>query len=88
MWRQTVQLIFILCAVVFLGPWPAAARAQSAQPIATVDSQSVPITWIDADTGHRITRLTNEPGSRSLYFNQNAFLPDGKQMIYLTNTNI
>src|ERR1700733_12565218 len=45
------------------------ARAQTAatQPA----PENVPTTWIDADTGHRITRLTTEPGSDSFYFNYN-----------------
>ena len=34
--------------------------------------QEPPHTWIDPDTGHRIVRLTDEPGSASLYFNQNT----------------
>ena len=32
-----------------------------------------PLSWIDADTGHRVVRLTKEPGSASLYFNQNRY---------------
>lgn len=38
--------------------------------------------WVDPDTGHRISRLTKEPGSRRLYFNLNCFSPDGKYMVY------
>jgi oligogalacturonide lyase len=41
-----------------------------------------PSTWVDKDTGHRIWRLTPEPGSSALYFNINAFTPDGKWMVY------
>lgn len=41
-----------------------------------------PATWVDKDTGHRIWRLTPEPGSSALYFNFNAFTPDGKSMVY------
>lgn len=41
-----------------------------------------PRTWVDKDTGHRIWRLSNEPNSGGLYFNINAFTPDGKQMVY------
>ena len=37
--------------------------------------------WIDQATGHRIIRLSNEPGSASLYFHQNAYTPDGQKMI-------
>jgi oligogalacturonide lyase len=45
-------------------------------------SQSVPTSWVDKDTGHRIIRLTDEPGSSGFYFNVNAYTPDGKEMVY------
>jgi oligogalacturonide lyase len=41
-----------------------------------------PKTWVDKDTGHRMWRLTNEPGSSGFYFNVNAYTPDLKTMIY------
>ncbi|MGA2650516.1 MAG: oligogalacturonate lyase family protein [Terracidiphilus sp.] len=44
--------------------------------------QELPVAWVDKDTGHRVIRLTNEPGSSGFYFNVNAFTPDGKQMVY------
>src|SRR5438105_7290183 len=47
-----------------------------------------PRTWIDADTGHRIVRLTGEPGSASLYFNQNGYTADGLKMVYTTPAGI
>src|SRR5258708_16422905 len=47
-----------------------------------------PRTWIDPDTGHRIVRLTNEPGSASLYFNQNGNTAEGKSMVYTTPDGI
>src|SRR5437660_12090718 len=56
-----------------------AAVAYAAEP---------PRTWIDPDTGHRIVRLTNEPGSASLYFNQNGYTADGKKMVYTTPAGI
>jgi oligogalacturonide lyase len=40
--------------------------------------------WIDAATGHRVVRLSNEPGSLSLYFHQNAYTPQGDKMIIYT----
>lgn len=55
------------------------AVALRAQPAA-----EPPRTWIDPDTGHRIVRLTDEPGSASLYFNQNGYTADGKKMVYTT----
>lgn len=44
--------------------------------------------WIDPDTGHRIVRLSREPGSESFYFNINAFTPDGKLMAFTTTNGI
>jgi len=41
-----------------------------------------PKTWVDKDTGHRVWRLTDEPGSSGFYFNVNAYTPDLKTMVY------
>ena len=45
-------------------------------------AQELPSSWVDKDTGHRVIRLTNEPGSSGFYFNVNAYTPDSKQMVY------
>ncbi|MEO8061271.1 MAG: oligogalacturonate lyase family protein [Pseudomonadota bacterium] len=37
-----------------------------------------PTDWVDPATGHRIIRLSTEPGTRSLYFHQNSVTPDGR----------
>ncbi len=47
-----------------------------------------PRSWVDPGTGHRVFRLTDEPGSASLYFNQNGYTPDGKKLIYTTPNGI
>lgn len=47
-----------------------------------------PVEWIDKDTGHLVRRLTDEPGSASLYFNQNGYLPDGRRLVYTTPKGI
>src|SRR5450755_3966987 len=44
----------------------------------------LPTEWIDADTGHRVIRLSREDGTQSLYFNQNAYTADGKNLIVTT----
>src|SRR3954447_4942218 len=44
----------------------------------------LPAEWIDASTGHRVIRLSKEDGTQSLYFNQNAYTPDGKRLIVTT----
>ncbi len=39
--------------------------------------------WVDADTGHRIVRLSRIPGtSQSFYFHQNAFTAEGDKMVF------
>src|SRR4249920_436729 len=55
---------------------------------AAVFAAEPPKTWIDPDTGHRVVRLTDEPGSASLYFNQNGYTADGKKLIYTTPIGI
>ncbi len=47
-----------------------------------------PSTWIDPDTGHRVVRLTSEPGSASVYFNQNGYTASRKRMVYTTPDGI
>ena len=44
--------------------------------------------WIDPDTGHRVVRLSDEPGSASLYFHQNAYTPDGEKLIITTPSGL
>ena len=53
--------------------------AQGAEP---------PKSWIDPATGHRVVRLTDEPNSASLYFNQNGYTADGRKMVYTTPDGI
>lgn len=48
------------------------ASAQQSEP---------PREWIDPDTGHRVVRLSIEPGTASLYFHQNPYTPDGKKLL-------
>ncbi|MBX3426627.1 MAG: PD40 domain-containing protein [Pirellulales bacterium] len=43
-----------------------------------------PREWIDPQTGHRIVRLSDEPGSQSLYFHQYPFSADGRKMVFTT----
>ena len=56
--------------------------------LAAAAQQEVPREWIDPDTGHRVVRLSEEPGSQSLYFHQNGYTPDGSKMIMTTPTGL
>ncbi|HVZ64384.1 MAG TPA: oligogalacturonate lyase family protein [Lacunisphaera sp.] len=72
----------LIAALTLVGPGLRAAEAKPAAPA------EPPKSWIDPDTGHRVIRLTNEPGSDSFYFNVNAYTPDGKRMVYTTPEGI
>lgn len=50
-------------------PKSVAAPAAETAP----DANQPPTDWIDQATGHRIIRLSREPGTSSLYFHQNAY---------------
>ncbi len=54
----------------------------------SASAQEPPREWIDPDTGHRVIRLSDEPGSASLYFHQNAYTPDGSKLIITTPTGL
>jgi oligogalacturonide lyase len=47
-----------------------------------------PSEWIDSETGHRVVRLSTEPGSASLYFHQNAYSADGQKLVIATPSGI
>lgn len=78
MLRQMISRVFVaLIASLLLA---ASSRAQA--------SKEVPREWIDPDTGHRVIRLSEEPGSASLYFHQNAYTPDGRKLIITTPSGL
>ncbi|MFT4254912.1 MAG: oligogalacturonate lyase family protein [Caulobacter sp.] len=72
-------------ATAFAITLPALAPVATAQP-ATAASPAAepPREWIDKDTGHRVVRLSNEPGSSSLYFNFNGYTPQGDKLVIST----
>src|SRR6476661_1854889 len=47
-----------------------------------------PREWIDPDTGHRIVRLSNEPGSSSFYFHQNGYTASGDKLVFSTRSGL
>ena len=55
---------------------------------AQTDTNEPPREWIDTDTGHRVLRLSAEPGSESFYFNVNPFTPDGTKMAFTAPSGI
>lgn len=49
-----------------------------------LQGQEPPREWIDPDTGHRIVRLSDEPGSSSFYFHQNGYTASGDKLVFST----
>jgi hypothetical protein len=47
-----------------------------------------PIEWIEPATGHKVVRLSREPGTASLYFHQNPYSADGKKLVVTTPSGI
>src|SRR3989442_9350556 len=80
MTRKLLSLVPLFLIILSLPAIPKPTRAQRAKDI--------PREWIDPDTGHRVVRLSEEPGSQSLYFHQNAYTPDGAKLIITTPTGL
>jgi oligogalacturonide lyase len=45
---------------------------------------AAPVEWIEPATGHRVVRLSREPGSSSFYFHQNAYTTEGDKLVIAT----
>src|SRR2546423_6951112 len=55
---------------------------------AKAQQQEIPREWIDPDTGHRVIRLSDEPGTASLYFHQNPYTAKGDLMVVSTREGL
>jgi oligogalacturonide lyase len=55
---------------------------------AGIAADDPPGDWIDPATGHRVIRLSTEPGSSSLYFHQNTYTPEGDKLVFDTRAGI
>ena len=75
---QIRRLAFVLAALV-AGSAMGFAQNEPLKPSGT--GEVPPRTWVDKDTGHRVWRMTDEPGSSGFYFNINAYTPDLKTML-------
>jgi oligogalacturonide lyase len=68
---------FILASAMVLS-W-SVARAAEPEP---------PREWIEPATGHRVVRLSNEPGTSSFYFHQNGFTATGDKLVVSTRRGL
>ena len=49
-----------------------------------VGAEDPPREWVEASTGHRVVRLSDQPGTASLYFHQNPYTATGDKMVVST----
>jgi oligogalacturonide lyase len=47
-----------------------------------------PREWVEPATGHRVVRLSDEPGTASLYFHQNPYTATGEKIVVTTTTGL
>src|SRR5579875_3897401 len=47
-----------------------------------------PREWIEPATGHRVLRLSDEPGTASFYFHQNGFTASGDKLVLSTRRGL
>jgi oligogalacturonide lyase len=79
--KFTVLLVTGLC---LLGAKTASAADATPTEPKPQTTMAPPVEWVDPDTGHRVIRLSTEPGSSSLYFHQNAYTPEGDKLVFQT----
>lgn len=82
-----VKIMPWLSVLAWLG-CPAVPRAQHVI-MSDAPGTTLPIDWIDADTGHRVVRLSRGPGQyRSFYFHNNPFFKndDGDDMMVINGS--
>jgi oligogalacturonide lyase len=78
-----IDKLFLLLLVLTLNAFIA---AQTPEPQKA--SVEIPREWVDKDTGHRVVRLTDEPGSASFYFHQNGYTDSGDKLVFSTRSGL
>src|SRR5262245_24495309 len=68
--------------------WPVCLLTVAAAVAPRLAAADAPAGWIDPMTGHRVIRLSTEPGSSSLYFHQNTYTPEGDKLVFDTRAGI
>jgi oligogalacturonide lyase len=60
------------------------ATAQTTEKPPPAAKAETPTDWIEPATGHRVIRLSREPGTSSFYFHQNAYTASGDKLVVAT----
>jgi len=88
MWSWLAALAAVGCGALLSNGQPKAkpevAQAERAKARAPANDRD----WIDPFTGHRVVRLSEEPGSATLYFHDNSYTPEGDKLIFNTPSGV
>jgi oligogalacturonide lyase len=78
-----------MVATVLVAMWPALTLTSvAAASDEKAAAKEPPVDWVDPKTGHRVVRLSKEPGSASLYFHQYPYSADGKKLVFTAPSGI
>src|SRR5438552_15547800 len=85
-------LLVLLCCWVATGARSAAPQDPKTEPptpggIKLPAAEGPPTDWIEA-SGHRVLRLSRDPGTSSFYFHQNAYTAAGDKMVVATRAGL
>src|SRR4051794_36389882 len=67
--RLLAPAILLICAPVTFAQDPA---------------KEAPTDWVDPATGHRVLRLSKDPGTASFYFHQSSYTEKGDKLVVST----
>jgi oligogalacturonide lyase len=72
--RLLLALLCLVATSLLATDWAASATAQD-------KTQEPPSDWIDPATGHRVIRLSKDPGTSSFYFHQQSYTDKGDKIV-------
>src|SRR5213082_61977 len=81
-------LLFLFLAASAWAQTLATSPRQPSPASRNAPGQEPPREWLDASTHHRIVRLSDEEGSASLYFHQNAYTAKGDLLLITTREGL
>ena len=83
-----VAVVAVCSSVSGVGTVPSSRGEVVAEAAQSSSPEAPPREWIEPATGHRVIRLSDAPGSASLYFHQNQYTATGDKMIFSTKEGL
>jgi oligogalacturonide lyase len=83
-----LKILISSLSVCLLSMFSLSSLAQQSASESKPPASEPPLEWIEPETGHRVIRLSREPGTASLYFHQNPYTASGDKMVVTTPKGI